>query len=124
VLRLFPVVTLAVFLAPVAAGWATALPAFGYLPALGGHQVGGAPGSACSPPGFWTSVHLTVQSGLLATVLRWRSSSVLQRDATPACSGGPRSSSRRCWPPPCRGRHRLGVFIALAGWASRLVSRG
>jgi putative thiamine transport system permease protein len=64
-------VTLAVFLAPVAAGLvATALPAFGYLPALGGHQIGGAPWRGLlATPGFWTSVRLTVQSGLLATVL-------------------------------------------------------
>ena len=70
-LRLFPAVTLAVFLAPVAAGLvATALPAFGYLPALGGQQVGSAPWQRLlATPGFWTSVHLTAQSGLLATVL-------------------------------------------------------
>jgi putative thiamine transport system permease protein len=71
VLRCFPAVTLAVFLAPVAAGLvATALPAFGYLPALGGHQIGDAPWRGLlATPGFWTSVRLTVQSGLLATVL-------------------------------------------------------
>jgi putative thiamine transport system permease protein len=70
-LRCFPAVTLAVFLAPVAAGLvATALPAFGYLPAIGGHQFGGAPWQRLiAAPGFWTSVRLTVQSGLLSTLL-------------------------------------------------------
>jgi len=128
VLRVFPAVTLAVFLAPVAAGLvATALPAFGYLPALGGHQVGGDPWQRLlATPGFWTSVHLTVQSGLLATVLAltivigfcsamhdtrlFRRAQVILSPllATPhvAVAIG------------------LAFLIAPAGWVSRLVSPG
>jgi len=39
-LRAVPVVTVALFLVPIAAGLAgTLLPAFGYLPAIGGHTL-------------------------------------------------------------------------------------
>jgi putative thiamine transport system permease protein len=64
-------VTLALFLAPVAAGLvATALPAFGYLPALGRHGPSLEPWHRLlATPGIATSVRLTLQTGLLATVL-------------------------------------------------------
>lgn len=70
-LRLFPGLTLAVFLAPVMAGLvATALPAFGYLPALGGYTLGlESWNRLLSTPGLATSVRLTLQTGILATVL-------------------------------------------------------
>ena len=70
-LRLFPAVTLAVFFAPVAAGLvATALPAFGYLPALGGNGLGLDPWrQLLATPGLASSVRLTLQTGLLATLL-------------------------------------------------------
>ena len=71
VLRLFPAVTLAVFLAPVAAGLvATALPAFGYLPALGGRELGlDAWRQLLATPGLAASVRLTLLTGVLSTVL-------------------------------------------------------
>ena len=70
-LRLFPAVTLAVFFAPVAAGLvATALPAFGYLPALGGNGFGLDPWrQLLATPGLASSVRLTLQTGALATLL-------------------------------------------------------
>jgi putative thiamine transport system permease protein len=70
-LRLFPAVTLAVFFAPVAAGLvATALPAFGYLPALGGNGLGLASWrQLLATPGLASSVRLTLQTGVLATLL-------------------------------------------------------
>ena len=70
-LRLFPAVTLALFLAPVAAGLvATALPAFGYLPALGGHALGlDSWLRLLATPGLATSLRVTLQTGLLATAL-------------------------------------------------------
>jgi putative thiamine transport system permease protein len=70
-LRLFPAATLALFLAPVAAGLvATALPAFGYLPALGGHALGlDSWLRLLATPGLATSLRVTLQTGLLATAL-------------------------------------------------------
>jgi len=70
-LRLFPAITLAVFLAPVAAGLvATALPAFGYLPALGGRTIDlDSWRKLLAIPGLAASVRLTLQTGVLATML-------------------------------------------------------
>ena len=66
-----PWITIAVFLLPVAAGLVgTALPAFGYLPAIGGEQLSVEPWRAlAAQPGVVTSVRLSVQTGLLATAL-------------------------------------------------------
>lgn len=70
-LRLAPPLTLAVFLLPVLAGLTgTLLPAFGYLPALGGS------GFSLQPwrdlldwPGLETSLRLTMATGFAATLL-------------------------------------------------------
>ena len=66
-----PWITVAVFLLPVAAGVVgTALPAFGYLPAIGGDHLSVEPWRALAEqPGVMTSVRLSVQTGLLATAL-------------------------------------------------------
>lgn len=66
-----PWVTIAVFLLPVAAGLVgTLLPAFGYLPAIGGHRLSFDPWRALmAQPGVMTSVQLSLQTGLLATGL-------------------------------------------------------
>lgn len=57
--------------APVAAGLAgTVLPAFGYLPALGGAEFSLAPFRALfAAPGLWDSAALSLASGLLATLV-------------------------------------------------------
>ena len=66
-----PWITILVFLLPVAAGLVgTALPAFGYLPAIGGEHLSVDPWRAlAAQPGVMTSVKLSVQTGLLAAVL-------------------------------------------------------
>ncbi|MEO6031662.1 MAG: ABC transporter permease, partial [Burkholderiaceae bacterium] len=68
---LAPWVTMAVFLLPVAAGLVgTLLPAFGYLPAIGGEQFSLEPWRALADqPGLFTSVQLSLQTGLLAAAL-------------------------------------------------------
>lgn len=68
---LAPWVTLALFLTPIVAGLAgTLLPAFGYLPAIGGQALSLAPWrDLLQQPGFITSVTLSVQVGLTATLL-------------------------------------------------------
>ncbi|MHB1871358.1 MAG: ABC transporter permease [Steroidobacteraceae bacterium] len=70
-LRQAPRVTLALFLAPVAAGLlGTVLPAFGYLPAIGGRAVTLAPWRVLfAQPGIGTAIGLTLASGLGATAL-------------------------------------------------------
>lgn len=68
---LFPPLTLAVFLGPIAAGLiGTWLPAFGVLPALGGTHFTLSPWrDLIAAPGFGTAVALTLFTGLGATIL-------------------------------------------------------
>ena len=70
-MRLAPPLTIALFLVPVAAGLiGTALPAFGVLPAIGGRALSlDAWRALFAQPGVLTSIRLSVQIGLLATVL-------------------------------------------------------
>ena len=70
-LRLAPVLTVAAFAVPIACGLVgTLLPAFGYLPALGGERLGlDAWRALLHMPGFATSVQSTLLTGWAATVL-------------------------------------------------------
>lgn len=70
-LRLAPPLTLALFLLPVLAGLAgTLLPAFGYLPALGGSEVSLQPWrDLLAWPGLATSLRLTLTTGFAACLL-------------------------------------------------------
>jgi len=125
-LRLFPAITLAVFLAPVAAGLiATALPAFGYLPALGGRTIGmDAWRKLLATPGLATSVHLTLQTGILATVLALAVvigfCSVMHD--TPLFRRTQVILSPLLATPHVAVAIGLAFLIAPGGWASRLVS--
>lgn len=71
ILRLFPVIALGLFLAPVGAGLiATAMPAFGYFPALGGNSYSLQPWrTLLALPGIAESLRLTLTTGFLATLL-------------------------------------------------------
>jgi putative thiamine transport system permease protein len=68
-LRAAPALTLAVFLLPICAGLiGTALPAFGWLPAIGGHEWSLAPWRQLfAAPGIAASVALTITTGVAAT---------------------------------------------------------
>jgi putative thiamine transport system permease protein len=70
-LRWAPALTLAAFAAPIAAGLAgTALPAFGWLPSIGGHTLGFEPWQRLfTQPGFGTSLTTTLITGWAATLL-------------------------------------------------------
>lgn len=70
-LRWAPALTLATFLVPIGAGLAgTLLPAFGYLPALGGHGLGlDAWRHLFAQPGLGTSLVTTLATGWAATGL-------------------------------------------------------
>lgn len=70
-LRLAPLLTLALFLAPIAAGLiGTALPAFGYMPALGLTAPSLQPWrDLAATPGIGGSIRLTLASGFGATAL-------------------------------------------------------
>ena len=70
-LRAAPLVTVAVFLLPVVAGLAgTLLPAFGYLPAIGGHELSLAPWrDLVATPGFATSLAITLLTGIVTPMV-------------------------------------------------------
>ncbi|MBV8651292.1 MAG: ABC transporter permease, partial [Alphaproteobacteria bacterium] len=70
-LRLAPTITVALFLAPIGAGLIfTLLPAFGYLPAIGGTTLSLQPWrDLLAYPGFATALRLTLGTGFLATLL-------------------------------------------------------
>lgn len=71
VARAAPAITLAVLVGPLVFGLAgTLLPAFGYLPALGGHRLTLAHFAAVlSAPGIGTSILLSLWSGLATTAI-------------------------------------------------------
>ena len=70
-LGLFPALTLLAFALPIVAGLlGTLLPAFGYLPALGGTALDTSPWSALvRAPGFASALRLSLATGWLATAL-------------------------------------------------------
>ncbi len=70
-LRFAPALTTGVLLLPIVAGLlGTLLPAFGYLPAIGGHDLGLDPWrKLLAYPGFDTSLAVTLFTGLLASLL-------------------------------------------------------
>ncbi|MGH6927831.1 MAG: hypothetical protein ACREEV_05910, partial [Dongiaceae bacterium] len=69
-LRAVPALTLALFVAPVAAGFlGTALPAFGWLPVLGGTELSLAPWRRLLlAPELPSALRLTLTSGLAASI--------------------------------------------------------
>src|SRR5687767_4074647 len=70
-LRLAPALTLLLLVGPIAVGvlW-TLLPAFGYLPAIGAHELSLEGWRALlAYPGFATSLRLTLAAGVGATLL-------------------------------------------------------
>ncbi len=125
-LRLAPALLLAVLLLPLGAGLAaTLLPAFGYLPAIGGTQPGLQPWrDLLAWPGLAQSVALTVWTGLAATlasllsalaigVLARRSRvALLVRAATAPLLATPHAALAI----------GLAFLVAPSGWIARLVS--
>ncbi|MEO8752575.1 MAG: ABC transporter permease [Casimicrobiaceae bacterium] len=71
VLRAAPALTVGILLLPIGAGLVgTLLPAFGYLPAIGGHSFNlDGWRTLAGYPGFRTSVALTLSTGILTSVL-------------------------------------------------------
>ncbi len=125
-LRLAPALTLALLLAPVALGLAwTLLPAFGYLPAIGGERLGLQGWRALfAVPGFGTALRLTLVSGLLTSVLALAI-------ATAFCAWRATRPGRRAldrFLAPLMGSPHSAVALGLAflilpsGWLVRLVS--
>ena len=127
-LTLAPLLTVLVFVLPIAAGLlGTLLPAFGYLPAIGGRSFGVAPWRALfDAPGFATAMQLTLATGWAATVL-----SVLLAVAIVAFVHHRRWARRlgEAMAPMLAMPHSalaigLAFLIAPSGWLVRWVSPG
>jgi putative thiamine transport system permease protein len=125
-LRWLPGLTLLLFLGPVAAGLlGTLLPAFGYMPALGGERFSLEPWRRLlEAPGLATAVRLTLTSGFTATAL-----ALLLTVLAFAVGHGTRPflAAKRAMTPLLAVPHvavavGLAFLIAPSGWLARLVS--
>jgi len=127
-LALAPALTLAAFLLPVVAGVAgTLLPAFGWLPALGGHTLGLEPWLELrSAPGFATAWWTSVATGWTATLL----SVVLAVAVVASVHHRPWAVRLGEWMAPLLAMPHAALAIGFAflvlpsGWLARLVSPG
>ncbi len=125
-LRAVPALTLAIFLLPIGAGLiGTWLPAFGYLPALGGEGLSLQPWrDLFTSPGLATSLRLTLTSGFLATAV----SLALVIAFVAACHGTRLFAQLRRGLAPLLAVPHLAIAIGIAfliapsGWAVRLIS--
>ncbi len=126
ILRHAPILTLALFLVPIGAGLiGTWLPAFGYLPALGGTVFGIDPWRALvDHPSLPTALRLTLASGILASAL----SLALVIAFVAACHDTRLYHRlRRALAPVLAVPHvaiaiGLAFLIAPSGWLARLIS--
>lgn len=125
-LALAPALTLLVMLGPVAAGLlGTLLPAFGWMPAIGGHALSLEPWrDLLAAPGIGASVRLSLVTGLLATAL-----SLAITVAICAALDGTRLFAlvRRALSPLLAVPHAAAAFglaflIAPSGWVARALS--
>jgi putative thiamine transport system permease protein len=125
-LGVVPALTLAVFVAPVAAGLlGTLLPAFGVLPALGGTAPTLQPWrDLFAAPGFATALRLTLTTGFAATLL----SLALTLGFCASFQGtGPFRQLQRLLAPLLAIPHAafaigLAFLLAPSGWLARLLS--
>jgi putative thiamine transport system permease protein len=125
-LRYVPALTLALFLGPLAAGLlGTVLPAFGWLPALGGERLSIEPWrQLVDAPGLASAIRVTLTSGFAATAL-----SLALTVLAFAAGHGTRLfvRAKRGMTPLLAVPHLatavgLAFLIAPSGWLARLVS--
>lgn len=125
-LRFAPALTLAIFLGPVIAGLlGTALPAFGYLPALGGNGIGVEPFVRLfEQPGLATGIFLTLSAGFLATAV---SLALALGFCAAAYGTRPFARAQTLLAPLLATPHAalaigFAFLVAPSGWIARLIS--
>jgi putative thiamine transport system permease protein len=125
-LRYLPALTLLVFLGPVVAGLlGTLLPAFGYLPALGGQQLSLAPWrELAAAPGIGAAVRLTLTSGLLSTLLALALTIFVfaAGHGTAALTRVKRAMTPLLAVPHLAAAVGLAFLIAPSGWLARVIA--
>ena len=121
-----PLLALAVFVVPVLAGLAfTILPAFGYLPALGGNSFSFEPfRSLAATPGIWASLRLSITTGFAATILALGITSLILAGwhGTAAFRAIERLLSPLLSVPHAAAAFGVAFLIAPSGWIARLFS--
>ena len=125
-LRAFPALTVAAFLLPICAGLVgTMLPAFGYLPAIGGNGLTFDPWRRLfAYPGFATSLETTLFTGLFATLL----SLALAVGCCAVAYGRPWAHRIGGWLAPILSTPHAAIAIGVAfliapsGWIARAIS--
>jgi putative thiamine transport system permease protein len=122
----FPGLTLILFLGPILVGLlGTLLPAFGYLPVLGGEQFTLEPWRRLlAAPGIETSVGLTLSSGFLATALALALTVLVfaAGQGTRALTLAKRGMTPLLAVPHLAAAVGLAFLLAPSGWLLRLVS--
>jgi putative thiamine transport system permease protein len=125
-LRYLPVLTVALFLGPVVAGLlGTLLPAFGYLPALGGEELSLEPWRRLlGAPGLSSALRATLISGLLSTALALGLTILIfaAGHGTAALTRVKRGMVPLLAVPHLAIAVGLAFLIAPSGWLIRLVS--
>jgi putative thiamine transport system permease protein len=125
-LRHVPAVTLVLMLGPAAAGViGTLLPAFGFLPALGGETLSLAPWRAlASTPGLGRSVWLSVTAGIVCTAvsLAFVVAMVAAFQGTRPFTWMQRALSPLLSVPHAAAAFGLAFLIAPSGWIVRALS--
>jgi putative thiamine transport system permease protein len=125
-LRYLPALTVGLFLGPVAAGLlGTLLPAFGYLPALGGEELSLEPWRRLlAAPGLSSALQATLISGLLSTALALALTILIfaAGHGTAALTRIKRGMVPLLAVPHLAIAAGLAFLIAPSGWLVRLVS--
>ncbi|MGH6905225.1 MAG: ABC transporter permease, partial [Geminicoccaceae bacterium] len=125
-LRYLPALTVALFLGPVVAGLlGTLLPAFGYLPALGGEELSLEPWRRLlAAPGLVSALRATLISGLLSTALALALTVLIfaAGHGTAALTRVKRGMVPLLAVPHLAIAVGLAFLIAPSGWLIRLVS--
>lgn len=125
-LRLVPILTVALFLGPVVAGLAgTVLPAFGYLPALGGdHFSLDGWRALLAAPGLTKAIGLSVLTGVGSTILALLLTVLLfaSGHGTPAFNRAKRAMTPLLAVPHLALAVGLAFLLAPSGWIARLLS--
>ncbi|MBB4302029.1 putative thiamine transport system permease protein [Rhodobium orientis] len=125
-LRLVPFLAILVLVGPVAAGLAgAALPAFGYLPALGGTAFSLDPFRAVfAAPGIWTSIGLSLGVGLTSTAIAFLAVVLFVAgwQATRVFTVLTQMLSPLLAMPHAAAAFGLAFLIAPSGWLVRLAS--
>ncbi|HET9045487.1 MAG TPA: ABC transporter permease subunit [Casimicrobiaceae bacterium] len=125
-LRVVPALTVALFMLPIGAGLVgTLLPAFGYLPAIGGHALSLDPWRRLfAYPGFATALATTLFTGVAATLL----STLLAVGLCAVAHGTPLARRASAWVAPVLSTPHAAIAIGVAfliapsGWIARALS--